>query len=232
MPQPAAGFCCALRCKGFKPSSNVAMNSSRCKAACPFWINGSKNRSIRCVWQAMGHAERLRRLVTMGVLVQLGMSLECCSEGASFWDDLEDPARTPARAGSHAASQLPCLSRRRRCIVPHLCPAASFSGAGSCVMPTPWGPYLPLRQPLPSAAGRCESQPAPCRLVERLETEAPASPAACPAPALESRVWAACAGHSLWLAAHGTGCAALSCLVRGGEHLATCPQKKWANLRN
>ena len=146
----------------------------------------------------MGHAERLRRLVTMGVLVQLGMSLECCSEGASFWDDLEDPARTPARAGSHAASQLPCLSRRRRCIVPHLCPAASFSGAGSCVMPTPWGPYLPLRQPLPSAAGRCESQPAPCRLVERLETEAPASPAACPAPALESRVWAACAGHLLW----------------------------------
>ena len=60
----------------------------------------------------MGHAERLRRLVTMGVLSQLGMSLECCSEGSSFWDDPEDPARTPARAGSHAASQLPCLSRR------------------------------------------------------------------------------------------------------------------------
>lgn len=59
----------------------------------------------------------------MGVLVQLGLSLECCSEGASFWDDLEDPARTPARTGSHAASQLPCLSRCRRCMVPHLCPA-------------------------------------------------------------------------------------------------------------
>ena len=72
----------------------------------------ASERSLRCVWQAMGHAERLRRLVTMGVLVQLGMSLECCSEGSSFWDDPEDPARTPARAGSHAASQLPCLSRR------------------------------------------------------------------------------------------------------------------------
>ena len=72
----------------------------------------ASERSLRCVCQAMGHAERLRRLVTMGVLVQLGMSLECCSEGSSFWDDPEDPARTPARAGSHAASQLPCLSRR------------------------------------------------------------------------------------------------------------------------
>ena len=72
----------------------------------------ASERALRCVCQAMGHAERLRRLVTMGVLVQLGMSLECCSEGSSFWDDPEDPARTPARAGSHAASQLPCLSRR------------------------------------------------------------------------------------------------------------------------
>ena len=95
----------------------------------------------------MGHAERLRRLVTMGVLSQLGMSLECCSEGSSFWDDPEDPARTPARAGSHAASQLPCLSRRsdgdspvprclvfRRRLMRHadtLGPASSYSATSS-----------------------------------------------------------------------------------------------------
>ena len=48
-------------------------------------------------------------LVAAGVLVRLGASLECCSEGASFWDDLEDPARTPAGAGSHAESKLPRL---------------------------------------------------------------------------------------------------------------------------
>jgi len=46
-------------------------------------------------------------------------------------------------------------------------------------------------------AGASPSPP-PCRLVERLETEDPSEPAACPAPALESRVWAACAGHLLW----------------------------------
>ena len=28
--------------------------------------------------------------MTIGVLVRLGASLECCSEGASFWDDLDD----------------------------------------------------------------------------------------------------------------------------------------------
>ena len=33
-------------------------------------------------------------LVTIGVLVRLGASLECCSEGASFWDELDDPVRT------------------------------------------------------------------------------------------------------------------------------------------
>ena len=33
-------------------------------------------------------------LVAVGVLVRLGTSLECCSEGASFWDDLDDPVRT------------------------------------------------------------------------------------------------------------------------------------------
>ena len=32
-------------------------------------------------------------LVAVGVLVRLGASLECCGEGASFWDDLDDPAR-------------------------------------------------------------------------------------------------------------------------------------------
>ena len=49
----------------------------------------------------------LGRLVMMGALVGLGTPLECCSEGDSFWSDLDDPARTPSGAGSHAASQLP-----------------------------------------------------------------------------------------------------------------------------
>jgi len=57
-------------------------------------------------------------LVAVGVLVRLGASLECCSEGASFWDDLDDPARTPAGGGSHAASKLP-----------RLCPAQAMPGA-------------------------------------------------------------------------------------------------------
>ena len=59
-----------------------------------------------------------RLLVTIGVLVRLGASLECCSEGASFWDDLDDPARTPAGAGSHAESKLP-----------RLCPVQAMLGA-------------------------------------------------------------------------------------------------------
>lgn len=142
----------------------------------------ASERSLRCVWQAMGHAERLRRLVTMGVLVQLGLSLECCSEGASFWDDLEDPARTPARTGSHAASQLPCLSRCRRCMVPHLCPAYLAFRRRLMRHADILGPPFSLRQPLASAAGRCESQPAPCRLVETLETEAPSEPRSMPCP--------------------------------------------------
>ena len=64
----------------------------------------ASERSLRCVWQAMGHAERLRRLVTMGVLVQLGMSLECCSEGASFW------SCTPSRPHLERifSSRVPC----------------------------------------------------------------------------------------------------------------------------
>ena len=57
-------------------------------------------------------------LVAVGVLVRLGASLECCSEGASFWDDLDDRARTPAGAGSHAESKLP-----------RLCPAQAMLGA-------------------------------------------------------------------------------------------------------
>ena len=59
-------------------------------------------------------------LVAVGVLVRLGASLECCGEGASFWDDLDDPARTPSGAGPHAASQLP-----------RLCPAQAMLGAAA-----------------------------------------------------------------------------------------------------
>ena len=33
-------------------------------------------------------------LVAAGVLVRLGASLECCSEGPSVWDDLDGPVRT------------------------------------------------------------------------------------------------------------------------------------------
>ena len=102
----------------------------------------------------------------------------------------------------------------QRCMVPHLCPAASFSGAGSCVMPTLWGPHLPLRQPLPLAAGRCESQPAPCRLVDESPKRAESEPRSLPCPRPLSR---ACGLHVqatyCGLAAHGTGCAELSCLL-------------------
>ena len=52
-------------------------------------------RTLRRVWRAPAHAERPELwLVAVGVLVRLGASLECCSEGASFWDDLDDPVRT------------------------------------------------------------------------------------------------------------------------------------------
>ncbi len=33
-------------------------------------------------------------LVAVGVLVRLGASLECYSEGPSVWDDLDGPVRT------------------------------------------------------------------------------------------------------------------------------------------
>ena len=59
-------------------------------------------------------------LVAVGVLVRLGASLECCSEGASFWDDLDDPARTPSGARAHAASRLP-----------RLCPAQAMLGGAA-----------------------------------------------------------------------------------------------------
>ena len=180
----------------------------------------------------MGHAERLRRLVTMGVLVQLGMSLECCSEGASFWDDLEDPARTPARAGSHAASQLPCLSRRRRCWCLTCAPLPRFPAQAhaSC---RHLGARIFLfgnlfRRP-PAGASPSPPPAGWLRGLRRRPKRAPQH--ALPPPlsrACGLRVLATYCG----LAAHGTGCAALSCLVRGGEHLATCPQKKWVNLRN
>ena len=73
-------------------------------------------RPVACtkLWVTRG---ALGRLVMMGALVGLGTPLECCSEGGSFWSDLDDPARTPSGAGSHSASQLP-----------RLCPAQAMQG--------------------------------------------------------------------------------------------------------
>ena len=52
---------------------------------------------VRPIRRAFGEPQLMRSasrlLVTIGVLVRLGASLECCSEGASFWDDLDDPVR-------------------------------------------------------------------------------------------------------------------------------------------
>ena len=83
-------------------------------------------------------------------------------------------------------------------------------------------------------AGASPSLP-PCRLVERLETEDPSEPAATqhalPPPlsrACGLRVLATYCG----LAAHGTGCAALSCLVRGVSTWRHAHRKKWAKLRS
>ena len=78
-------------------------------------------------------------------------------------------------------------------------------------------------------AGASPSLP-PCRLVERLETEAPSEPAACPAPALESRVWAACAGHLLWARSARYGMRSAFVSRQRSEHLATCPQKKMGEI--
>ena len=83
-------------------------------------------------------------------------------------------------------------------------------------------------------AGASPSLP-PCRLVERLETEDPsepaAEPAACPAPALESRrvgCPAECAGHLLW--ARGARIRSAFVSRQRSEHLATCPQKKMGEI--
>lgn len=188
-------------------------------------------RPVACtkLWVMRG---ALGRLVMMGALVGLGTPLECCSEGGSFWSDLDDPARTPPRAGSHAASQLPCLSRRRRCMVPHLCPAASFSGAGSCVMPT-LGPAS--SSSATSSVGRRQVRvPAcpPAGWLRGLRRRTQASPQhALPPPlsrACGLRVLATYCG----LAAHGTGYAALSCLVRGVSTWRHAHRKKWAKLKN
>ena len=186
-------------------------------------------RPVACtkLWVTRG---ALGRLVMMGALVGLGTPLECCSEGDSFWSDLDDPARTPSGAGSHAASQLPCLSRRRRCMVPHLCPAASFSGAGSCVMPTLGSASSSSAT---SSVGRRQVRvPArpPAGWLRGLRRRPQASPAACPAPALESRVWAACAGHLLWARGARYGMRSAFVSRQRSEHLATCPQKKMGEI--
>ena len=78
-------------------------------------------------------------------------------------------------------------------------------------------------------AGASPSPP-PCRLAERLETEAPSEPAACPAPALESRVWAACAGHLLWARGARYGMRSAFVSRQRSEPLATCPQKKMGEI--
>ena len=64
-------------------------------------LNTSERRRARSVAfsEPWGMRSALSWLVAVGVLVRLGASLECCGEGASFWDDLDDPARTPAGAG-------------------------------------------------------------------------------------------------------------------------------------
>ena len=69
-------------------------------------------RTLRRVWRAPAHAERPELwLVAVGVLVRLGASLECCSEGASFWDDLDDPVRTtPLRCLSWVIVEIDALS--------------------------------------------------------------------------------------------------------------------------
>ena len=56
----------------------------------------SERRRARSVafGEPWGMRSALSWLVAVGVLVRLGASLECCSEGASFWDDLDDPVRT------------------------------------------------------------------------------------------------------------------------------------------
>ena len=59
-------------------------------------LNTSERRRARSV--AFGEPRVMRSalswLVAAGVLVRLGASLECYSEGPSVWDDLDGPVRT------------------------------------------------------------------------------------------------------------------------------------------
>jgi hypothetical protein len=187
-------------------------------------------RPVACtkLWVTRG---ALGRLVMMGALVGLGTPLECCSEGDSFWSDLDDPrrARHPAPVRTLPPNCLACPGAGGAwCLTCAPLPRFPEQAHASC---RPWDPHLPLRQPLPSAAGRGASpSPPPCRLAERLETEAPSEPAACPAPALESRVWAACAGHVLWARGARYGMRSAFVSRQRSEPLATCPQKKMGEI--
>ena len=59
-------------------------------------LNTSERRRARSV--AFGEPWVMRSalswLVAVGVLMRLGASLECYSEGPSVWDDLDGPVRT------------------------------------------------------------------------------------------------------------------------------------------
>ena len=63
-------------------------------------------------------------------------------------------------------------------------------------------------------AGASPSPP-PAGWLRGLRRRPQASPAACPAPALESRVWAACAGHLLW----ARGALHIACVGAHGSSL-------------
>ena len=81
-------------------------------------------------------------------------------------------------------------------------------------------------------AGASPSPP-PAGWLRGLRRRPQASPAACPAPALESRVWAACAGRLLWARGARYGMRSAFVSRQRSEHLATCAhRKKWAKLRN
>ena len=79
-------------------------------------------------------------------------------------------------------------------------------------------------------AGASPSRP-PAGWLRGLRRRPQASPAACPAPALESRVWsAACAGHLLWARGARYGMRSAFVSRQRSEHLATCPQKKMGEI--
>ena len=81
-------------------------------------------------------------------------------------------------------------------------------------------------------AGASPSRP-PAGWLRGLRRRPQASPAACPAPALESRrvgCPAECAGHLLWAGGHGYGMRSAFVSRQRSEHLATCPQKKMGEI--